>query len=506
MRFWRVWLAGMAAVAIAACGNGSSGSGTALPHGNVLYSAAPGEPDSLDPATGVSGFDGFYLPLIYDPLMNTDPKTLNPTPGLATHWAFIGPDRLTFRIELRHGVRFQDGTPLDAAAVKASLDHYRNARVWFDLDPVESETVVDQYTIDLHLKSPYSPLPAILAGRAGMIVSPTALQRYGKDFSRHPVGAGPFKFQSWQPGAEVDLVRFADYWNKSSVHFNGVDIKVIADTTAMTNAVRAGQIDLAPLTNANAAVIAAMRRDSSVNTLVTNVNGLALITTNNKVPPFNNVLVRRAFEMAVNRQQLSDAVNGRGVGAGPAWEYEAPTYWTYSKDIPNYGYHPEEARRLLAQAGYPNGVTVQICNYNPDTTAVQIEQQNMAAAGIILQISQEPVNSCVAKMRNASIPLVQIGWIGQASPYQTFQTMFSSSGTGSFGPYENVDALLAKIAATYTQEEQKPLYDQLNKTLYEQAPSIPLYYLVSVVSYSKRLHGLVTDISGAVRTKQAYFQ
>lgn len=507
MKHWRVvCLAVIGGLVAAACGNGASTSGGPLPHGNVLYYAAPGEPDSLDPGAGISGFDGYYLTAIFDTLVHTNPKTLKTEPGLATSWTWSA-DHMSLRLNLRHGATFQDGSPVDAAAVKASLDHYRAAGFWSDLSPVSGETVVDASTVDVNLKSQYSPLPDILAGRAGMLVSPAALQKYGKDFGKHPVGAGQYSFQAWTPGAEVDVSKFSGYWDKAAPpRFKGVAFKVFADPIAMMNAVQSGQVDLAAITNATASNIQVLKKSSRVNTDVTDVNGVAVITTNNRQAPFNNVLVRQAVNMSIDRQALSDAVNGKGVGKGPACQYEAPDYWTYSKDLKCWKYDPAQAKQLLAQAGYPNGVTVSICNYATDTTAVQIEKQTMARAGITLQISQQPVNACVASLRSGNIPMVQIGWIGNASAYYTFQTMFGANATGGFGPYQNVDGLLSKVSSVYTQQEQKPYFDQLNKTLHDQAPSVPLYYLIRVVSYSKRLHGFSTDPSAANRIEQAYFQ
>jgi len=506
MQRWRaVCVAVVAGMVVAACGNGGTSNTGPPPHGNVLYYGTPGEPDSLDPGAGISGFDYYYIAQIYDTLVHTDAKTLNAQPGLATSWSFVGADKLTFRLNLRQGVKFQDGTPMDAQAVKTSLDHYRSGGIWGDLFPVSGETVVDDHTLDVNLKSQYSPLPLVLAGRAGMVISPTALQKEGKSFGRNPVGAGPFTFKSWTPGAELDVTKYAGYWNPSDQpHFNGVDFKVIPDATAMTSAVQAGQVDFAPLLTGTAAQIAALRRSSKVDTQLVPVNGMAIVTTNNKVPPFNNVLVRRAANMSVDRQALADAVLGKGVGYGPAWQYEAPNYWTYSKDLKNFKFDPAQAKQLLAQAGYPNGISVDICNF-ADPTAAQIEKQSMAQAGITVNIKQEPVNACVAGLQNATFPMVQIGWIGQPSPYYTFQTMFGSTGTGSFGPYQNVDSLLSQIASTYTQQDQKPLFDQMNRTLFDQAPSMPLYYLVNIFSYNKRLHGLQSDISGGLRFDHASF-
>jgi ABC-type transport system substrate-binding protein len=505
MRRWRTaCLAGMAALVAAACGNGGT-TGGPPPHGNVLMYAAPGEPDTLDPGGGISGFDQYFEKALYDTLIVSDPKTMNPTvPGLATSWAFTGPNKLTFRLNLRHGVNFQDGTPFNAQAVKASIDHYKMG-IWQDMAPVTSETVVDDYTIDLNLKSQYSPLPAILSFRAGMMISPTALQKEGKDFGRNPVGAGPFSFKSWTPGNEVSLTRFGGYWNKGATHFNGIDYKIIGDATAMTSAVTSGQVDFAQLVNLPATNITPLKAKSSLVAEVLPTLSPGIVTTANTVPPFNNPTVRRAAEMSIDRQRLVNAQVGKGNGQGPAWQYVPPNYWASTKDIPNYGYHPQQAKQLLAQAGYPNGLTVQICVFSDSTAqGATIEKQDMAAAGFNLVLDQEPVNSCVAKLMNGGVPMVQIGWFFLASPFQGYQTMFGARGGAP--QYPGIDDLLAKVSSVYTQKEQKPIYDQINRLLYQTAPSIPTYWLVNPVAYSKRLHGVVFDINGQEHLDQASFQ
>src|SRR5207248_4117426 len=177
VKWRRACLAVVAGLLVAACGGGSSGGSSGPPpHNDVLFYATPGEPSSLDPGAGISGFDQYYTQPIYDRLIRTDPKTMAPTvPELATSWQFMGADKLTFRLNLRHGVKFQDGTPFNAEAVKANIEHYQALGQWNDMAPVTSVTAADEYTADLHLKSQYSALPGILTYRAGMMVSPTAL-------------------------------------------------------------------------------------------------------------------------------------------------------------------------------------------------------------------------------------------------------------------------------------------------------------------------------------------
>ena len=504
---WRKSYLALAAVLLAAaCGNGSNNqSNGPPPHGNVLFYATPGEPGSLDPGASISGFDQYYTDAIYDTLIVSDPKSMEPTkPGLATSWEFMGADKLTFRLHLRHGVQFQDGTPMNADAVKTSIDHYKSLGNWFDMVPVKSETVVDDYTLDLNLSQQYSPLPAILSFRAGQVISPAALQKYGKDFGKNPVGAGPFAFKSWTAGSEIVLSKFNGYWNAAATHFAGIDYKIIVDNSAMLNAVAAGQVDLAEALNIPVKNLAVLKGNSKVTSQVLSTLSLGIVTTVNTMPPFNNQLVRQAAQLSIDRKALGDALNGTGNGQGPAYQYVPPNYWASTKSIKDWGYHPDQAKTLLKQAGYPNGVTVQICTFSDSTTqAATIEKQQMAPAGFNLDISQEPVNSCVSKLQTGGIPMVQIGWFFLASPYQGYATMFGALGNGP--RYPGVDPLLAKIAAAYTQTDQKPLYDQMNELLYQTAPSIPTYWLVNPIAYSKRVSGLVFDVNGIVRFNQASF-
>ena len=506
-RWHKAWLGVLATATllVAACGGSSSGSSASLPNGNVFRYAAPGEPDSLDPGGGISGFDQYFQNAIFDTLIVTDPKTMQPTqPGLATSWQFMGADKLTFRLHLRQGVKFQDGTPLNADAVKTSLDHYKSLGQWRDLTLVKGETVVDNNTIDLNLSSQYSQLPGTLSFRAGMIVSPTALQKYGKDFGRHPVGAGPFTFQSWDPGSKISLTKFNGYWNKNATHFNGIDYKIITNATSMVNAIIGKQVDFAQLLNLPAPDMTALKGNPDINSQVARTLSVGIVTTNDRVPPFNNETVRQAANISIDRQKLVEAMLGKGVGQGAASQYVPPNYWAYSQDLKGFQYDPAKAKQMLAQAGYPNGINEQICTFSDDTQkAATIEKAQMAPAGINLQIVSQPVNSCVGQLISGGIPMVQIGWFFLASAYQGYATMF---GPGNpYGDFEGVNPLLAQVNASYTQQEQAPLYHQLNQVLQQRAPSIPTYYLVNPMAWSKRVNGLVVDTNGVVRFNQANF-
>ena len=266
---------------------------------NVLVVGMTSEPFTLDPATGFSGFDYPNLYPIYDRLIRFDPKTLELQPGWATAWAFTGADKLTLELTLRPGVRFQDDTPMDAEAVKASLLHFKAAGRIHDLDPVTTVDVLAPDRLALHLKEPYSVLPAVLSDRAGMVVSPTALAKWGADFTRHPVGAGPFMLKQWSSGSSIELVRFPGYWDPGRPQVAGIQFRIILNPTSLISALLSGQVDHGfgvdpkDIERLEASPRLRVSKEPS-----TSFYELAL---NDSLPPANNRLVRQAINMSVDR-------------------------------------------------------------------------------------------------------------------------------------------------------------------------------------------------------------
>ena len=494
----RLWVVLAALLLVAGCGGGSGGS--SAPHGNVLQFGTTGEPATLDPAAGRG--DQLEIPplfTIFDRLIGFDPKTLAPRPALATKWSFVGADRLTFQMTLRRGVTFQDGTPLDAAAVKFSLERYKSLGINNDIDQVAAVTATGPDTIQLRLASPYSVLPNVLSGRAGMIVSPAAVQKFGKDFGRHPVGAGSFAFQRWKPGAQVDVTRYPGYWQKGRPALAGITFKVIANPASMAAAAIAGQVDIAQIDPSN---LPAVRNTRNVTMRIDPTLSVYGIVFNSSLPPVNDVLVRQAVAMSLDRPRIAETILGKGVGPGAAWQSVPPSFWTYSKGLGGWKYDPVAARQLLARAGHPNGVTISMCF--PSTQPNQLPsllKQQLGQAGITLDLNVELVNACTTKMNvQRSVATIFLGWTGRPDPYLQYQQLYASTGALNSGKvsYPGVDATLSKILAAYSQQEQQALYEQLNRQVFEAVPDAPIYYLPAVISLSNRVRGYQPSIIGKI--------
>ena len=181
--------------------------------GGILKVAAPSNPTSLDPYTGGGGLDHTHLYNIFDNLIEFEYDTLKPKPGLAKAWRFTDPQ--TFVMDLQPDVQFHDGTPCDAAAVKWNIDNGKNdarSNVKADFTTVASVEVTAPLQVTVKLNQPDTALPLILADRAGMMSSPTAVQALGKDHNRKPVGTGPHKLVSWVDNDRIVLRRNEKYW------------------------------------------------------------------------------------------------------------------------------------------------------------------------------------------------------------------------------------------------------------------------------------------------------
>ena len=469
------------------------------------------EPVTLDPATGFTGFDYPYLYPLYDRLVDFEPSTLELRPGIARQWSFIGPDRRILELRLREGVKFHDGTDCDAAAVKESLLYFKSAGRRNDLDPVTDIVVKDKLTLHLVLSHEYSVLPAILSDRAGMIVSPTALKKHGKDFARNPVGTGPFKLGSWTSGKSIDYVRFDGYSNPSGIRSNGLQFRIINSSTALVSAILAGQVDHAfNLDPKNLPVLKAHPRIRVANEPTLFYYQLML---NLAAPPTDSVLVRQAINMSVDRAALAKSVLGEGVGEGPGSLPIPPSNWAHTKSVSDgVRYDPKKAKELLAKAGYPDGITLKICGtptlgYGPDIT--DIEREQMKAAGIRLETTMLAGSACQQSWASKTEFVVrQGGFTGRPDPFQTYQNNFHSKGQNNRGnvKFPGVDEALDKVLSTYPREGQKKIYDELNRMWNEYVPSVVLFYGSNVVVYANDLAGEQPNLQGKDNPSTLYFK
>src|SRR6202521_1510766 len=225
---------------------GSAGAQSAAKRGGILHISAPPNPSSLDPATGGAGSDHAFLFTMYDTLTEWDFETLRPKPGLAESWSFADPTTLV--LDIRPGVTFHDGTPLDAEAVKFNLERNKSdpkSNIKADLATMASVELTGPMQVTLKLNTPDAAMPGILSDRAGMMVSPTAVKASeAGNVARKPIGAGAYAFVSWADGEKIVIKRNEKYWKDKRPYPDGIEFSIIPELTTGARSVTAGQNDL----------------------------------------------------------------------------------------------------------------------------------------------------------------------------------------------------------------------------------------------------------------------
>lgn len=346
-------LVAIGATALTGCtgADSDSGGGQNLRYG---YDLANQFTNTFDPGQSTGDCDQIVTSFIYDSLLRRDPTTGEPKPGIAESWEVTGDAKRSITFHLRDDVVFSDGAKLDAAAVKASLDHNNKNDQLTTLDHIQSVEVVDPLTVRVNLKDDQSTpfLYTMGLSRDGMIISPKALKTAGK----HPVGSGPFKLDSFTPGQGMVLVKNPKYWDKDSFKFPGIEFVQAAVGPPAVVRFKAGDLDLVRF---EAESLPTMKKDSTADVIVQPTEAYLQLQfregfNDGRTTPFANPLVRKAINYAIDRKKINDLVQlGEGEIASQPLPKNSPGY---DPDLANaYPYNRDEAKRLLAQAGYPNG-------------------------------------------------------------------------------------------------------------------------------------------------------
>ncbi|MEN0015968.1 MAG: ABC transporter substrate-binding protein [Solirubrobacteraceae bacterium] len=488
-------VAATGALAIAVSGCGSSGSSTAsaksLPDGGTLRWAINAN-NSWDPVTSAAGNEVRHLSLVYEALTQLDEQG-KAGPGLATSWDFSnGGKTLTFH--LRKGAVFSDGTSVDAAAVKESLDRAQNQTgsvLVQNLASVKETKVVDAETVELDLKQPDYGLPLVLGGKAGMIVSPKAIAAGVTKLPTTPVGAGPFKLTKFVPDGSSTLVKNDSFFNAKEIHLAEVDLEYLTDPQSILAGLQSGSLDLASSTGDQ--VAAAKKAGLTVQQSPS--LGLTSIEINDAIKPFDNHKVIEAINYAIDRNALIKTQNG-GIGE-PAYQAFPKGYVGYSEDVANlYPYDPAKAKALLKEAGYPNGVTIPITyfdsgNYKAITEQIQAQ---LAAVGIKSNLQSLPLAQAAARVYvKHDVAFNPNGIVGRESPLQMLQVQYGADGLLNPGRKASPEltAALAKVGTVPTDSPEfaKALQNATAIAAKQSAVAF-LYTLPTVWLETKNVSGL----------------
>lgn len=480
------------------------------------------QPSTFDPHIGASSELGIPLRSVYDTLIYRDPQTLEFVPGLATSWS-ISPDNLTYTFVLRQGVTFHDGTPFNAQAVAANLDRITNPMTASQkainlLGTYSSYEIVDDYTIRLQLSEPYSPLLDSLSQVYLGIASPTALAQYSNErYQFYQVGTGPFRFVDYVPSDHLTLQRNFDYaWGPAfyepstpdsvdEVEFRFYD----QDASARALALEGNEVQvIGELLPVDARALSA---SSEIQFNPTTIPGqpLQFFMKTNRFPT-DNLVVRQALIYGTNREAIIDAVYQRF--SPVAWGPLSSVTQFYSTDvIASYSYDPQQARTLLANAGYTDtnsdgyvdfgGVNLSITVITPTwgmiPEVVQLMQDQWRDIGIRLEVDQVP-NRGLLFEHVAAGEFNLVAWYEFGVDPSFLNRYFTSNGDSNWTGYSdpNLDTILVSAVQQTDVNARRSLYNQAQRTIIEQALILPIRDYVNLNGSRSDLTGLAYDAYG----------
>src|SRR5207249_3464285 len=404
------------------------------------------EPVALDPAQVTDLNSNRVGRRVAETLVAFAEGSTQIVPGLAESWT-ISRDGLQYTFKLRKGVKFHDGTPVDAEAVKFSIerqivpDHpaskigkYPFASYFFGT--VKAVEPLDELTVRFILKEPRASFLDVMAAAAASIVSPTAVKKFGLDYGTKPVGTGPFRFASWERRQRVVLEKNPAYW-KFPVKVDRVVYRPIVEDQARLTELLTGGLDLIVGTPPDS--VPQLEGNPKV-TLLRQVGAhVWYLGINNQKKPLDDRRVRQALNYAVNKEAIvRDVLKGTGsLSRGPV----LPGTWGAETGLKPYPYDPERARQLLAEAGYPNGFATTMwvpesgSGMQSPVAMATVIQSNLKAVGVNETLQTFVWGAFIAKLRSKEQELFSLSWMaGNEDPDMVMYPLLHSSQWTPGGP------------------------------------------------------------------------
>ena len=471
-----------------------------------LRIALQSDADVLDPDQSRTFVGRIVYESLCDKLVDITPD-LEIVPQLATSWT-VADDGMSITMDLREGVVFHDGTPFDAEAVAANIERSQTleeSRRKSEIESIASTEVLGPLQIRLDLAAPDATIMAQLADRSGMMISPTAAEAAGADFGNDPVCSGPYRFRERIAQDRIVLERFPEHWNAAEYQFDTVTYLPIPDTTVRLANLQSGDIDM--LERLAPADIPAVEADPDLEMAEAVSLGYQGITFNvgnserADNPWGQDARLRRAFSLAVDREALNQVVF-EGTAA-PGNQPFAPTSPWYDADHPVPARDVEAARALLAEAGYPDGIDleVQVPNTTIPLQLMQVVQSMASEAGIRVELLSKEFATMLADQTAGDYVASQVGWSGRVDPDGNIHQFLTTGGGINDAGYSNetVDAALNEARTLSDAAARKALYDEARDVLAEDAPLVYLYHETWIWAYDAAIDGFVPYPDGMIR-------
>ena len=471
---------------------------------------------TLDPAIGYDWQNWSMIKSLFDGLMDYVPGTTTLRPGLAESYA-ISPDGLVYTFKLRAGVKFHNGREVTAQDFKYSLDRVTNpatqspgAGFFGSIAGFEAAgdgglsgvEVVDGLTVKITLSRPDATFLHVMALNFASVVPKEAVDEAGADFGKKPVGTGAFKLAEWTLGQRLIFEKNADYWRAGVPFVDSVVFEVGQEPVVALLRLQNGEVDV-PGDGIPPAKFTEVMGDpaQAAHVVVGGQLHTGYITLNVTIPPFDNPEVRRAVNMAINKDRIVQIINGRAV---PATQPLPPSMPGYTEGYAGYAYDVEGAKKLLADAGLAAGFETEIyvMNTDPNPRIAQAIQQDLAAIGITASIQSLAQANVIEAGGAGTAPMIWSGgmaWIADfPDPSNFYGPILGCAGAGAGGwnwsKYCNADLDAKAVAADSTYDpaqaaDRMKMWSDVYMGVMADAPWVPVFNEERYTMKSPRMGG-----------------
>lgn len=475
----------------------------------MAKSAAP--TNGLNPTrTNARGEDPYLMHLVYDTLVGYDAEG-NYAPLLAESWE-IAEDGLTVTFKLRQDVKFHDGTPFNAEAAKFNFEWFlteecKHSYAVSDFAAVDSFEVVDEFTLRMNMNAVDAALLSSLTTMDSFMISPAAIQEYGADgLYTQACGTGPFMVKEYVENDHILLERNPNYYilgedGQPLPYLDSINLRVMVDDSVKITNLLSGDIDVVDYQSTTNSIMMANQTDY-LSTVMTNNRESFFMCYNLNDPDLAKLQVRQAIYCAINRQELMDVLfEGYAVVEN---FHHTSSQWFYN-DYSPYDYDVERAKSLLAEAGYPDGITLTLSFIarEPDQTMAQILQEQMKASGITLELEALERLAWVEKIRTNRSGQLGIGKLNIMGLDPTQQHLSTIQYIDPQYIPEILD-LRVKSASTFDIEERKAILAQFQKDHLDGAYKIFLGQNPRYVTFNNRLHDIAFRPNGTLDFTKAW--
>ncbi|MCC6443515.1 MAG: ABC transporter substrate-binding protein [Armatimonadetes bacterium] len=481
--------------------------------GGTLHLAGREDLRSLDPAVEYNVLSNVFMRVLYNGLVDYDDGT-EIVPDIAEKWE-VGPDGKSYRFTLKKGVKFLNGREVTAEDVRYTFERVLDpktmspgSRYYQCLEGAEDFVkgkaahvsgieVEGPYQLTFKLKAPVPYFLNLLAMNFGFVVPKEEVARYGKNFGRHPHGTGPFKLEEWVPGQRIVLARNPAYFRPEWPKADQIEYLPEVQASLAVMKLERGELDM--FDGLPSADYVRLSRDPAWKGRLVSAAAASTIflQLNCEMAPFTRLKVRQALAYAVDRDRIIQLLNGRGQAARGMLPPSVPGY---NENLKGYPFDPGKAKSLLKEAGYPDGIDIEIWTLSDEATVktYQAVQSDLTRAGIRAKIKPVTFNALLdATGRPGQVAIYGSGWTQDfPDPMNFLEVNFHSrqiapvdSNNRSYYRSREVDALLDKAARMPSGPERWAVYRQVEEKIVADAPCVFLYHPITVTALNPRVKG-----------------